>query len=103
MAREFAKKFYSSAMWQDCRNGYAAYKGYLCENCLAKGIYREGEIVHHKIELDPVNINKPEIALSWDNLCLLCRKCHAEQHRMNIKDLRYHIGDNGEVIIDGIL
>lgn len=83
MAKPFAKKFYSSFAWYTCRNAYAKKAHYLCENCLRKGIYRPGEIVHHKIELDPTNINNPEIALSFDNLELLCRECHAERHRMS--------------------
>lgn len=82
MAREFAKKFYSSGAWRAVEVQYARDHHYLCENCLRKGIYRAGEIVHHKIELDPVNINNPEIALSFDNLELLCRECHAERHKM---------------------
>lgn len=103
MAKEFAKAFYSSKAWQDCRNSYAAKRGYLCENCLRKGIYRAGEIVHHKIEIDPVTIEQPEIALSFANLELLCRECHAEAHDKRKKDRRYVIGDNGEVIINGIV
>lgn len=80
MAKPFAKKFYSSRQWQDCRNGYAKSVHYLCENCLRKGIYKPGEIVHHIIEIDPVTIEKPEIALNFDNLEMLCRDCHAEVH-----------------------
>jgi len=68
--------------------------------------------VHHLIELDPVNINNPEIALSFDNLELLCRECHAEVHdqhggrwaEVNKKKRqerearnRYTIGANGVV------
>ena len=68
MAKEYAKAFYSSKRWQDCRNAYGKSKGWLCENCLRSGIYNPGEIVHHKIEISPVNINTPEIALAWDNL-----------------------------------
>lgn len=83
MARAFAKKFYSSKAWQDCRNAYAKKAHYLCENCLRKGIYKPGEIVHHLIELDPVNIERPEIALNFDNLELLCRDCHAEVHEQS--------------------
>ena len=81
MARAFAKKFYSSGAWRAVEVQYARDHHYLCENCLRKGIYRAGEIVHHKIELDPVNINNPEIALNPDNLELLCRNCHAEVHK----------------------
>ena len=98
MAKPFAKQFYSSKAWQDCRNEYAKRKCYLCENCLRRGIYKPGEIVHHKIELDPVNIEKPEIALNFDNLELLCRECHAEAHSKGIKDNRYYICEHGEVV-----
>ena len=111
MAREFAKQLYSSKRWQDCRNEYAKSKGWLCENCLRSGLYTAGDIVHHKIELTPENINNPEIALSWDNLELLCRTCHAEKHpsasswqkvnarRKAQKDARnrYKVDANGKV------
>lgn len=80
MGKPWARKFYSSKAWQDCRNGYAKKAHHLCERCLAKGIYRPGEIVHHRIELDPVTIEIPEIALSFDNLEMVCRDCHAELH-----------------------
>ena len=80
MAKEWAKQFYSSKRWQDCRNGYAAMRGYLCENCLKQGIYKPGAIVHHVEELTPLNITNPEIALGYSNLELLCRECHKEIH-----------------------
>ena len=69
-------------------------------------------IVHHLIELDPVNINNPEITLNFNNLELLCRDCHAEVHEqsggrwaeVNKKKRqareaknRYKIGPNGAV------
>lgn len=80
MAKEFAKAFYSSKAWQECRNEYAKRRRYLCEDCLRRGIYRPGKIVHHKIEIDPVTIEIPEIALNFDNLELLCRECHCRVH-----------------------
>lgn len=80
MAKQFARKFYSSKAWQDCRNEYAARRHHLCEDCMRRGIYRPGTIVHHKIELDPVNIEHPEITLNFDNLELLCRECHIRKH-----------------------
>jgi len=98
MAREFAKQFYSSKAWQDCRNEYAKRKYYLCENCLRRGIYRPGEIVHHIIELDPININNPEITLSFSNLQLLCRDCHAEIHSKSSEGRRFVYGENGEIL-----
>lgn len=112
MSRPFARKFYSSKAWQDCRNEYARRKHYLCENCLRHGIYRPGEIVHHLIELDPVNIEHPEITLNFDNLELLCRECHAAVHEQSggrwgevnkrkraekAARERYVLGENGKV------
>lgn len=80
MAKTFARKFYSSKQWQDCRNEYMKQAHYLCENCLRKGIYKPAEIVHHKIELNPINIEYPEISLNFDNLEAVCRECHDEYH-----------------------
>lgn len=103
MAREFAKQFYSSKVWQDCRNDYAAKRHYLCENCLARGIYRPGAIVHHVEELTPMNIQNPEITLNHSNLRLLCRDCHAEQHKSYSKGRRYLIAEDGRICVNGIV
>lgn len=65
------------------------------------GIYKPGEIVHHKTELNANNINDPDVTLNWDNLMLLCRDCHAEVHKKNKR--RYLIGDNGEVVVNEFL
>lgn len=73
----------------------------MCERCLRRGILTHGEIVHHKIELTPENIDDPGITLNWDNLELLCRFCHAEVHDQRKNCRRFSIGPNGEVIIDG--
>ena len=112
MAKAFARKFYSSKAWQSCRNEYMKRAHYLCEECLRKGIYKPAEIVHHKIELDPITIERPEIALSFDNLEALCRDCHAEKHELSggrwsevnkkkreqrDQSNRYVIGANGEI------
>lgn len=83
MSREFARKFYNSEAWKRCRESYKHKVSYLCENCLRKGIYKPGVIVHHLIELDPINIEHPEITLNFDNLELLCRECHAAIHEQS--------------------
>ena len=101
MARAFAKQFYSSKAWQDCREGYAAYRGHLCEDCLKRGLYTPGEIVHHIEELTPTNITDPRISLNWNNLRLVCRECHFKEHDKRIKDRRYTFGSNGEVLVNG--
>ena len=111
MAKEFARKFYSSKAWQECRNEYMKRAHYLCENCLRKGIYKPAEIVHHIIEIDPVTIERPEIALNFDNLEAVCRECHNEYHdnhgrwtlvnekkrEQRDQSNRYVIGTNGEI------
>lgn len=108
MAKEYARKFYSSQRWQRCRNEYAKQQHHLCERCLKNGIIKAGEIVHHKIAVTPFNIDNPNITLSFDNLELVCRECHAEIHEqthayVKRKSQRWEIGDNGEVIIAPIV
>lgn len=79
--REFAESFYKSKAWQDCRAAYVKRVGGLCERCLARGMYVPGVIVHHKMHITPNNINDPAVTLNPDNLELLCRDCHGNEHR----------------------
>ena len=76
MAREFAKAFYKSKQWQQCRRAYIAKRrlldGGLCETCHQEPVY----IVHHKIVLTPENIRDPEVALNHSNLAYECKTCH---------------------------
>lgn len=94
--KDYAKTFYKSRAWQECRASYAKSVGGLCERCLAHGLYRAGEIVHHKTHIDPDNITDPMVLLSWDNLELVCRKCHADLHRSF--DRRYIFDEDGRVV-----
>lgn len=93
--QEFAEKLYKSKAWQRCRKAYAAKAGGLCERCLARGIYTPGEIVHHRIHLNPSNVSDPEVALNFNNLELLCRKCHGEAHGNAEK--RFEVDELGRV------
>lgn len=98
--KEYAKKFYKSKRWQNCRNSYFKKCGGLCEHCLKKGQIVPGEIVHHKTYITENNINNPKITLNFDNLELLCRECHKEEHKGdNINNNRYKILANGEIEI----
>ena len=94
--KEFAKTFYKSKAWQNTRKAYVASVCGLCERCLRSGLYKAGEIVHHKQELTAENITDPSVSLCWDNLELLCRDCHGKAHG-NIK--RYKIDEMGRVIV----
>lgn len=97
MAKKFSEKFYKSKQWQKCREDYARSVGGLCEECLEREIITAGEIVHHKIELTPDNINRPEITLNWENLRLVCRECHAIKHGKRRR--RYAVDEFGKVQI----
>ena len=97
--KEFARKFYSSKAWQHTRAAYAKSKRNLCEVCLEKGLFKPCEIVHHKIELTPDNIDNPDITLNWNNLQCLCREHHAEIHELYERKRRYKIDELGRVIV----
>lgn len=99
MAQEFARAFYNSTAWKRCREEYKRERAYLCEDCLRRGIYKSGVIVHHVEELTPLNINNPEITLNHSNLRLVCRDCHALEHDRRFKNKRYTVDDSGRVII----
>lgn len=53
-------------------------------------------IVHHKKKLTPENINDPAVALSFDNLELLCDEHHNRQHKAKAK--RYTFDAKGNLI-----
>ena len=80
-SEHFARQFYMSWPWIKCARSYKQSKGGLCERCWSKGIVSVGEEVHHKVKLTPENINDPDVSLNWNNLELLCKKCHLEEHR----------------------
>ena len=94
---EFNNPFYKTVAWKRCREAYAKSVGGLCERCLKKGLVVAGEIVHHKIHLTPENITDPTVALDWNNLELLCRACHADEHQRLKK--RYTFDEFGHVLI----
>lgn len=97
--KEFARRFYSSKAWKNTRAAYAKSKRNLCEVCLEKGLFKPCEIVHHKIELTPDNIDNPDITLNWENLQCLCREHHAEIHDLYArKNRRYKIDETGKVV-----
>lgn len=73
MARDFAKAFYKSKEWRQCRASYIPKVFGLCETI---GCREPGYILHHKIPLSPDNINDPYITLNHDNLQFLCLDCH---------------------------
>ena len=61
------------------------------------------EIVHHKIELTPDNIDNPKITLGFDNLEAVCRDCHASIHQFAQRKRRYIILEDGRVMAKDLL
>lgn len=98
MSKEFSRAFYNSQAWKTTREAYKKSKGGLCEDCLRKGLIIPGAEVHHVRELTPDNINDPTVTLNWQNLCLLCKDCHAARHKTGGKR-RYWIESDGSVTI----
>lgn len=76
MARDFAKAFYNSGLWQDVRESILERDSGLCRMCGAVA-----SEVHHVIKLTTKNIDDPEITVNPDNLLSLCGECHKAQHR----------------------
>ena len=93
--QDFARKLYTSKTWEKCRKAYASSVGGLCERCMAQGKVTPGEIVHHKIYISRDNVSDPNITLNFNNLELLCRKCHGEEHGKSVK--RFKVDEIGRV------
>lgn len=76
MAKEWAKAFYQSKVWQDTSRSVKSDANYICVKCND----RPAEIAHHIIWLTPQNINDINITLNKNNLMAVCRECHAIIH-----------------------
>lgn len=87
-ARNFARKFYKSKMWERKSRLYRKQHPY-CERCMEKGIYEPARLVHHKVHIDASNYRDPEILLSDSNLEALCKQCHYEEHNKK-ESLRFN-------------
>lgn len=99
MAREFAKEFYGSKLWHDTRKLVLMRDGFLCTRC---GMLAEE--VHHKIFLNPSNINDLSVSVNPDNLISLCHNCHTQLHAEAEQTSHvlptYHFSDDGMVVPD---
>ena len=106
MAREFAKAFYKSSKWMNCRDNYVAQRimidGGLCEECGDV----PGEELHHIKPLTVENINDTDISINYDNLKWLCKDCHFKAHKEEIIkkfEMKKHkrITENGNYFENG--
>ena len=103
MAKEWAKPFYNSKAWKQCRKSYIQKRtlidGGLCEICHKLPIY----IVHHKNILTPANINDPDVTLNHCMLQGVCKECHDREEghffdSLNIPKLNCSFDENGNPV-----
>lgn len=98
--KEFAKKFYKSKAWSNCRRAYISKRlqidGGLCEECKQE----QGYIVHHKILLTQENIDNPAVTLNHSLLEYVCKDCHDkfDGHGFNSKPLLCGFDEDGQPI-----
>lgn len=90
-------RFYRSAKWQKARLVVIAENRGICQMCHK----RKGTEVHHIIPVTDGNVDDPAIALSKDNLMLLCKECHdsirhAEENKGGVA---IQFDDNGEAVV----
>ena len=74
-------RFYKSKAWLVARNIKTNATQGKCERCGAVG-----EEVHHKIRLTVDNVNDTNVSLNQDNLELLCKDCHNDEHGRFMKN-----------------
>lgn len=98
--KEFSESFYKSTDWEKCRRSYLKSVGGLCERCKEQGRITPAKIVHHKIFLNPNNINDPTVTLNWKNLVAVCKQCHEDihEHCGRKQPKRYLVDEFGHVM-----
>ena len=89
MAQDFARQFYYSKAWKDCKRAFISNRisedGGMCQICHEQ----PGYIVHHRVILTPENITNAEITLNTDNLEFVCHDCHNKIHFVERYNLDY--------------
>ena len=76
--------FYKSPVWLSARELKIMSVNGLCERCGKIGVE-----VHHKERLSVDNVNDSSVSLNQDNLELLCRKCHNQEHERFSSKIRF--------------
>lgn len=97
MAKSWAKSFYNSKAWKDCRKAYIAERisidGGLCEYCKKE----LGTELDHVEELTPENIQDPDVTLNFQNFKWACHTCHTRKTKSGISEDDYYFDENGMV------
>lgn len=69
-------EFYTRRPWRMLRDSFLKANP-LCADCEARDVATPATVVHHKQE----RLQRPDLALDWDNLESLCSPCHTRLHK----------------------
>ena len=75
------KSFYQSSKWAKFRLAYISKNKPICNICNRFIATAHNITLHHKTELDEVNVDDYTISLNEDNITLLCSGCHNNLHK----------------------
>lgn len=119
MAKPWAISFYNSKAWQDLRWARILQENFRCENCGEDFTANPAALIgHHKLPLNPSNIQDPKVSLNPSLIKIVCKKCHDKEHHrfwhrtaQNIflvygpplagkKTLVNQLAERGDIIVD---
>lgn len=84
--------FYKSTVWINKRKEILKRDHNECQRCKSKGRFSKADCVHHIKHLK----NRPDLALTNDNLISLCNTCHNEVHPEKLHSSIKHKYNNQE-------
>lgn len=70
------KYFYSSKAWRKARHQAMLRDEWTCQHCIAEGIYKHADVVHHIVEVREDWSRRLDI----ENLMCVCHGCHNAIH-----------------------
>jgi 5-methylcytosine-specific restriction protein A len=83
--REERQKIYQSTKWKELRQAKLMQQP-LCELCLAKGIIKPAEDIHHIDSfMNYTGTKRLAKAFDFNNLMSICKECHAKEHYKSYK------------------
>jgi len=78
--RKERQEVYNTSRWRKLRDAKLLEQP-LCEVCLAKGIIKPAEDVHHLDSfMNYEGLKRLEKAYNYNNLQSVCKECHQKEH-----------------------
>jgi 5-methylcytosine-specific restriction enzyme A len=74
--------FYKCREWRSLRLEALERDNNECQECKRKGKYKRAQNVHHLVEVK----DRPDLALTLDNLECVCIPCHNAIHEKRLKN-----------------